>query len=231
MVGLWTILWTVGCQPEPTGLVNGDITSIRVEPSELTLVTTPDEPATADFVAYATMIDGSELEMDLLSWKVSNFSAGDIDEDGLFETVDTNGGITDIIAQSFGVEGSARVTVIFTEDVVTEGLDEELPTAFKTATASDDEGLQMTYPLDNVIIPRNLEGLGFSWDDTGASIHRRERHGWQYDAGLNAVVFDGFAVPPPGADIVFRYALWIGTEEDLEASVEDTANNTDSGEE
>ena len=41
----------------------------------------------------------------------------------------------------------------------------------------------------------------------GATIHRRDRHGWQYDAGLNAVVFDGFAVPPPGADIVFRYSL------------------------
>jgi len=57
----------------------------------------------------------------------------------------------------------------------------------------------------------------------GAEIHRRERHGWQYDAGLNAVIFDGFAVPPPGADIVFRYSLWIGTEDDLEAFAEDTA--------
>ena len=68
----------VACQPEPTGLVNGDISSIRVEPIEMTLVTTPDEPAQADFIAYATMADGTEIEMDLLSWKVSNFSAGDI---------------------------------------------------------------------------------------------------------------------------------------------------------
>ena len=115
MIGFWTYL---ACQPAPTGLANGDIASIRVEPTELTLVTTPDEPAEAEFIAYATMADGTELEMDLLSWKVSNFSAGDIDEDGLFESVDTNGGITDVIAQSFGVEGSARVTVIFTEDVL-----------------------------------------------------------------------------------------------------------------
>ena len=56
----------------------------------------------------------------------------------------------------------------------------------------------------------------------GAQIHRRERHGWQYDAGLNAVVFDGFAVPPPGADISFRYDLWIGSEESLEEYLEDT---------
>ncbi len=87
-------------------------------------------------------------------------------------------------------------------------------------------GLDNTFALNAAPDLDTLEVLV-----NGASIHRRERHGWQYDAGLNAVVFDGFAVPPPGADIVFRYALWIGTEEDLEASVEDTANNTDSGEE
>ena len=54
----------------------------------------------------------------------------------------------------------------------------------------------------------------------GALVHRRERHGWQYDAGQNAIVFDGFAVPPPGAEIVFKYFLWIGTEDDLEEEVE-----------
>ena len=167
MMGLWTLL--VACQPEPTGLVNGDISSIRVEPTEMTLVTTPDEPAQADFIAYATMADGTEIEMDLLSWKVSNFSAGDIDEDGLFESVDTNGGITDIIAQSFGVEGSARVTVIFTEDVLTDGLAEAVPSEFKAASIATDEALVMTYPMNDVIIPRNLEGLGFSWDDASST--------------------------------------------------------------
>lgn len=54
----------------------------------------------------------------------------------------------------------------------------------------------------------------------GAEIHRRQRNGWQYDAGTNSIVFDGFAVPKPGADIVFQYALWIGTEADLEAEAE-----------
>ena len=165
MIAFWTYL---ACQPEPLGLANGDIASIRVEPTELTLVTTPDEPAEAEFVAYATMADGTELEMDLLSWKVSNFSAGDIDEDGLFESVDTNGGITDVIAQSFGVEGAARVTVIFTEDVMANELPEAVAEFFKVAPSSDDPALLMTYPLDNVIIPRNLEGLGFAWDDASS---------------------------------------------------------------
>jgi hypothetical protein len=79
-------------------------------------------------------------------------------------------------------------------------------------------GLSNTFALNAAPDLTTLEVLV-----NGAEIHRRERHGWQYDAGLNAIVFDGFAVPPPGADIVFRYALWIGTEADLEASVADTA--------
>jgi hypothetical protein len=166
MIGLWTLL---ACQPDPMGLANGDIASIRVEPTEMTLITTPDAPAEADFIAYATMADGTELEMDLLSWKVSNFSAGEVDETGHFESVDTNGGITNVIAQSFGVEGSARVTVIFTDDVMTNELPESVASAFKGASGSEDVSLAMTYPLDKVIIPRNLEGLGFSWDDPSAT--------------------------------------------------------------
>ena len=156
----------------PIGLANGDIASIRVEPTELTLVTTPDEPASADFVAYATMADGTELEMDLLSWKVSNFSAGDIDEDGLFESVDTNGGITDVIAQSFGVEGAARVTVIFTEDVMANELPETVAEGFKVTSSMMQPW--MTYPLDNVIIPVTGVRLRF-WDDvssTDATVYR-----------------------------------------------------------
>ena len=35
----------------------------------------------------------------------------------------------------------------------------------------------------------------------GALVHRRDRHGWRYDAGDNSIVFDGYAVPPPGATI------------------------------
>jgi hypothetical protein len=162
------ILWLLSCQPDVEGLVQGDISSLRVEPSEITLITTPDAPASAEFNAFATLNDGTEIEMDLLSWKVSNFSAGGVDEDGLFESVDTNGGVTEIIAQSFGVEGTARVTVIYTEDVL-ESVSEEIPQAFKDVSGTADESLAMIYPLDEVIIPRNLEGLGFAWDDPSST--------------------------------------------------------------
>lgn len=44
----------------------------------------------------------------------------------------------------------------------------------------------------------------------GALVHRRDRHGWRYDAGDNSIVFDGYAVPPPGAGIEVAYYEWAG---------------------
>ena len=46
----------------------------------------------------------------------------------------------------------------------------------------------------------------------GALIHPRQRHGWHYDAGLNAIVFDGYAVPPPAAQVEAKYYEWQGVE-------------------
>ena len=55
-------------------------------------------------MAYATLNSGEELPLDLVSWQSSNLSAGNINGDGEFETVVTNGGVTNIIAKHFGVE-------------------------------------------------------------------------------------------------------------------------------
>lgn len=44
----------------------------------------------------------------------------------------------------------------------------------------------------------------------GALVHRRDRHGWRYDAGDNSIVFDGYAVPPPGSGIEVAYYEWAG---------------------
>ena len=77
-------------------------------------------------------------------------------------------------------------------------------------------GLENTFALSEVPDLDEIEVLV-----NGANVHRRDRHGWQYDAGLNAIIFDGFAVPPPEADIVFRYPLWIGHEDDLKNAEEE----------
>lgn len=53
----------------------------------------------------------------------------------------------------------------------------------------------------------------------GALVHRRDRHGWRYDAGDNSIVFDGYAVPPPGAAIEVAYFEWAGR---TSRTIEDT---------
>lgn len=47
----------------------------------------------------------------------------------------------------------------------------------------------------------------------GARLHQRDHDGWRYDPGDNSVVFDGYAVPPPGAGITVRYYEWMGLAE------------------
>lgn len=44
----------------------------------------------------------------------------------------------------------------------------------------------------------------------GALIHQRERHGWRYEAADNTIVFDGYAMPPPGSVIDIDYYEWFG---------------------
>lgn len=60
--------------------------------------------------------------------------------------------------------------------------------------------------------PPDLSTVEVRVDD--ALIHQRERHGWRYDAGENSIVFDGYAVPFPGSEVVVTYNQWIGPPRD-----------------
>ena len=68
-------------------------------------------------------------------------------------------------------------------------------------------GLESTFLLRAVPDPGQV-----TVNVDGAIIPQRERHGWRYDPGLNAVVFDGYAIPQPGAEIFVRYYEWLGPE-------------------
>jgi hypothetical protein len=152
-----------------------DIEEIRVEPESLELVSRPGISAEAEFSAVAKLYTGEEVQMDLISWESSNLSAGSVDEFGVFTSVDTNGGITDVIAKHFGVEGSASVKVIYTDDLPEEGVDPEAVDAFRSGSPASDDGLALEYPFDGVTVPRNLDGLGFRWSDgaqTNDTIYR-----------------------------------------------------------
>ena len=55
-----------------------DVESIRIEPATITISTDGTTPATVRFTAYATTDEGEEVETDMVSWSVSNLSAGEI---------------------------------------------------------------------------------------------------------------------------------------------------------
>lgn len=143
----------------------GDIVSLRVEPDALVVYAGPGEPFEQQFIAYATLADGTELPIDLVQWGSSNESAGLIDSDGWFASVETNGGVTEISAQTFTHEAVARVQVIYTEDIAYGDVNPAMIDAFNGVDSFNGNGPRIVYPGDGVRVPRNLEGLAFMWDD------------------------------------------------------------------
>lgn len=153
----------LACGKQGDALLATDVREVRVEPEGAELVVRPGEPAELDFTAWATFKDGSVAELDLVSWSSSNLSAGDIDSLGHFTTTDTNGGVTDIVATHLDLSSSATVRVVYTDDIVEDGVDEAVVAAFEASSPTEDADLRMRYPPVGAAVPRNLEGLGFLW--------------------------------------------------------------------
>lgn len=74
-------------------------------------------------------------------------------------------------------------------------------------------GLTDTFQLTAV-----PELLSIEVEVDGVRIFHRPENGWQYDAGQNAVVLDGYAVPAPGATVTVSYYEWLGSVEEDEAT-------------
>ncbi len=165
LVGLLVGL-PLGCNDRAggTGLPFGDVESLRVEPARVVLAPRTGAPESQQFTAIATFPGGEEAEIDLVSWSSSNLSAGDIDSAGLFRSVDTNGGVTEITASHLGITGTATLEVVYTEDILEDGLSAGVAAAFRAAVPTEGERPALRYPEDGVRVPRNLEGLSFLWD-------------------------------------------------------------------
>lgn len=166
-----------GCSDKAAGtdtaLADTEVLEIRIEPKRVNLVTNLDEPATVQLTAIATMKDGTEVETDMVSWTSSNHSAGDVDEDGMFNASADNGGVTTITATHVGIKGTARVTVVYEQDIVGSDVDPTQVGAFESASPVDSDIPAIEYPLDGVTVPRNLDGLAFSWSlPEGADVSR-----------------------------------------------------------
>jgi hypothetical protein len=66
-------------------------------------------------------------------------------------------------------------------------------------------GLETEFPLQELPL---LNTLVVTVD--GVEIPRRDTDGWRYDGADNAVIFDGWAIPQPGATIEMRYFNYTG---------------------
>jgi len=150
-------------------VIQSDVESIRVEPASITLSTDGTTAGKVKFKAYATTDSGEEVETDMVSWSVSNLSAGEINTRGKFESSTLNGGVTTVTATHVGIEGTAVVTVVYEQDVLEGELPSSLVDAFDSATPTDSDLPAIAYPEDGVTVPRNLEGLAFTWDKPEAA--------------------------------------------------------------
>lgn len=152
----------------------GDVLEITIEPASAALTTTSELAATEDFRAVATFQNG-EVDDDypLVAWSLSNTAAGEVDNDGLFTTSLTNGGMTSLIADANGVVAYAEITVTYDEQVEDDGIDPAAHEAFEGTASPAGDGLVWAYPEDGVALPKNLPEFTFMWQDTvGASLYR-----------------------------------------------------------
>ena len=154
-------LMCVGCTDK--GGLYSDVISMRIEPETATIYTEADNPAEFQFRAMATFKNGDEREIDLVTWSLSNLSVGEIESDGYFTSVDTNGGVTEVVANHVGIEAVADLDVVYRSYELLDGLDESVVSAFESGNATPDSNVALTYPFDGVMVPRNLDGFGFKW--------------------------------------------------------------------
>ncbi len=170
---MWFIILSIACstqetytdeQGNPIGLVG-----LEIEPTEATLLTGPEYSESQEFTVWGIFEDGERLEATYVDWDVSNRSAGDVDDAGLFSPSESNGGTTWVTAEYANMSAQATVTVIYTEDVIEGGAD---PTIFADAQVDSMQEWPWLYPEDGVALPRNTPMTFFQWKDLKADAYR-----------------------------------------------------------
>ncbi len=190
----------VACNTPPQGgeLIDPvHLVAIEVEPAEITLSTGPDGIQTQQFTAWAELDDGSIVELDLAEWTVSNNSAGEVDDTGLFTPSSDNGGITWVTAEYANESASATVTVVYHEELV----EDQVDTTLFEGTAQPMEASPWLYPEDGSALPRNTKSINFQWLDLAAEAYRLHftstvsdidlymgQNGWESDSGVWQVI-------------------------------------------
>lgn len=142
------------------GAAPTQVVRMIVEPSDVTVASGPAEAGTVAFSVSATFEDGSVGPLDLVSWSLSNTSAGAIDADGRFTASVENGAISTVSATHNGITATADLSVVYTELIVdTTAVDSS---AFDGTPSGS---IAWLYPEDSVALPRNVPSLTFIWEE------------------------------------------------------------------
>jgi hypothetical protein len=147
----------------------GAVASITLSPDSAILHTSSEAPEELQFTAEVAFESGQVIaDFELIEWGLSNISAGELTDQGLFTSSATNGGSTWVTASAGGMSATADVLVIYEEVVSEEGVPSNASEAFAEEGAPS-SGLEFAYPEDGVALPRNLKSPAFMWWDTAGS--------------------------------------------------------------
>lgn len=161
------LLAATGCSETFPDFDAPSVESISIEPTSVELVTGPSGGPPVDFVVTGHYSDGQTLPLELVEWSVSNRSAGEIDEGGVFTPSTSAGGDSYVTARLDHMEARATVSVTYMESIVEEGAD---ASAFSgDLWPMDDPWL---YPTNGVNLPRNTPSILFQWQDLAAASYR-----------------------------------------------------------
>jgi hypothetical protein len=176
--------------------------TLRIDPmSSNVSVTLGTTPAPVTFHAYASTAGGPEQDVSTTAqW---NVALGIATIDNGVATLTGNGGKTTVTATYMGVTASAPLTVMLTGDVFGTGTTTATATAFGSATAdpTPTNAPSVEYPLDGVVLPRNLPPIDAQWTQGAADNITYRVH--VQSAGILDVYFYSTT-----RDLVFPAAPW-----------------------
>lgn len=141
-----------------------DLTGLEIAPADQTLMIDNGTPATSTYTVTGRFTDGhtedvtSRVTLALLDGTIGQIASG-----GLFTSVTTHGGATQVVASGGSQQATTGLTVMFKQsynDPGSTGLPTD-PSGLFNGTDSAARAPSLVYPNDNVLVPPNLGKLEF----------------------------------------------------------------------
>jgi hypothetical protein len=158
---------------DPNGGDLAGLTAVRIDPADLTLDSSPTQPATYAYKAFGTFPDGEKEITNLVMFYPDNTAVGGFTQ-ALFQASAGQGGDTHINVQANGVSATAHLLVRLNATVKVDpaaGMGTPLPADPSTSfhgTPSAARAPTLVYPNNGVILPPNIQALEVHWQPGSA---------------------------------------------------------------